>query len=305
MTHRPVAESQGLGVDLSTADPYDSAMRLQRRGTLVAPPPPGPGPAPGAPAPGHRGGRRYDPAWNDWTPPRRWPGILLSCVIVLGFLSAVAYHLRPHTTPHKAKVVFPRGNLDVKPPFMPSVKGARAAAYAGTHDTYGLRFASNGGLLVMHARCKCQYNFIVEIQNQSLTPVAYPVDGIGHMDLVLSATVPPGPLLITVRAAGPWFLQLVQPAATTPTVPVPFKYLSTGNDVIGPFSSSDAYMSFQYLSTDGAAVVHVLDTHGFGLVTPFSGRIAIKAHKTLTGLPNPYFLEVDTTGGLWDLIVRR
>jgi len=282
-------------------------MRLQRRSTLEAPgplPPPGEGDDPGAPAPRGRAGRRYDPAWNDWNPPRRWPGVLLSAVIVLGFLSAVVWHLRPHSVVHHPKVVLPT-NTNLKPSFMPSAKGARAASFAGTRSENGLRFMSNGGLLIMHAQCTCQYNFIVTISNASLAPIAFPVNDTGRVNDVLDTTVPKGPLVVKVVGAGHWFVQLVQPLATTPVIHTPFKYFSAGNDILGPFSSANTHLSFKFLSlSNGGAVVHVLNLQGFGVQTPFKGLVAIKSVKNLASLPHPYFLEVEATG-FWQLVVQR
>jgi hypothetical protein len=282
-------------------------MRLTRRGRPEAPgplAPPGSAPVPGAAGPNRRGGRRYDPAWNDWTPPRRWPGILLSSVIVLGFMGVVIWHLRPHTTVHRPKVVF-SSKVKILPTFMPSPKGARANTFVGTHDMNGLRFLSNGGLLVIHAQCTCQYNFVVTISNAEYVPIAFPVNATGRVNSVLETSVPAGESIVRVVGEGHWLVQLVQPVATTPVLPTPFTYFSQGNDVLGPFSAADRDVSLQYLSTDGSLQVYVLNEQGFGVQTPFVGRIALMKSKVLAPLTGPYFLAVNSTSGLWNLEVGR
>lgn len=295
-------------MDFSIRDPYDSSMR-QHRGTTKARgmlPPPEPGQDPGASTPKGRLGRRYDPAWNDWNAPRRWPGILLSCVIVLGFLGIVIWHFRPHSTVHRPKVVFSKG-VHVLPPYLPPVRATRAATFTGTHDANGLHFDSDGGLLILHAQCSCEYNFVVTISNKSLVPIAFPVNDTGHVNTVLNATVPKGPIVLSVVGKGHWYLQLLQPVATTPLIRTPFTYpLSSGSDVVGPFTAADKYLTFKFLSlSNGSVAVHVLSEQGFGFQTPFIGRIALSAsNKVLASLPNPYFLEIDATG-FWSLDVGR
>jgi hypothetical protein len=296
-------------VDFSIGDPYDSSMR-QRRGTTEAPPLPGLDPDPGATTPKSRLGRRYDPAWNDWNTPRRWPGILLSCVIVLGFLSIVIWHLRPHSTVHHPKVVLP-SNLKVLPLYVLPVKGSRAVTFTGMHDMNGLHFVSDGGLLILHAQCTCEYNFVVTISNKSLVPIAVPVNDVGHVNSVLNTTVPKGPIVLSVRGQGHWNIQLLQPVATTPLIRTPFATATSANevmagtDVVGPFSAANKYLTFTFLSlSNGSVDVHVLSEQGFGFQTPFAGRIALSASKVLSSLPNPYFLEIDATG-FWNLDVSR
>jgi hypothetical protein len=282
-------------------------MPLKRRGRPEAPgplTPPGPHAAPGATGPQAGRGRRFDPAWNDWTPPRRWPGILLSCVIVLGFLSVVIWHLRPQTSTHRSNPVF-SSKVTVLPTFLPSARGARAATYTGTKSANGLHFLSNGNVLVLHARCTCEYNFVVTIANASLVPIAYPVNATGRVDSVLDTTLPKGEFTLSVMGEGRWILQLVQPLLTTPLIPTPFTYLSQGNDVLGPFSAADKYLGLQFLSSDGTVAVHVLNEQGFGVQTPFNARIELQASRVLAPLKGPYFLEVDSTSGLWSLYAGR
>ena len=274
--------------------------------------PPEPGQDPGATTPKGRLGRRYDPAWNDWNAPRRWPGILLSCVIVLGFLGIVIWHFRPHSTVHHPKVVF-NPLVKVLPLYLPPVRATRAATFTGTHDANGLHFESDGGLLILHAQCSCEYNFVVTISNKGLESI--PVNDTGHVNTVLNATVPMGPVVLSVVGQGHWYLQLLQPVATTPLIRTPsspscprgcFTYFSSGSDVVGPFTAADKYVTFKFLSlSNGSVAVHVLNEQGFGLQTPFIGRIALSApNKVLASLPNPYFLEIDATG-FWSLDVGR
>ena len=257
----------------------------------------------GGKAPRGRTRRRFDPAWNDWNAPRRWPGILLSCVIVLGFLSVVIWHLRPHSVVHHPKVVI--NQVHILPPFTPAVKGTRAISFSGTHNRGGMHFVTNGGLLILHAQCTCQYNFVVTISNQNLIPIAIPVNTTGRFNSVLNTTVPAGPLDVSVVGQGSWYIQLTQPLVTTPAILTPFKYFSSGNDVVGPFSTANRYLSFKFLSlTNGSVTVYVLNVQGFGVLTPFVGHIGLASTKTLTSLPNPYFLEIDADG-FWNLEVRR
>lgn len=263
------------------------------------------------------GRRRYDPAWRDWNAPRRWPGIALTCVIVLAFVGVVVWHFRPHATPAKSTVHLPalqpcsarKSGTCFSSAFVPGTAGHEVlTTFRGTKDRTGLRFTSNGQLLVLHAGCLCAYNFVVEVSSSLDQPIAFPVNTNGHYNSVLNATMPAGTYSLSVIGSGPWVVQLIQPTAGAPAIATPFQYFSSGNDVLGPFSSANLALHLRFLSgTNGSVYVHVLNGAGVRIATPFEGRFAVKRYALLNhvaGLSNPYYLEVDASG-YWDLQVAR
>jgi hypothetical protein len=265
-----------------------------------------------------RGARRkYDPAWDDWNPPRRWPGVLLSCVIVLAFLAVVVWHFRPHEAPsHSAGPRLPN-NIVIQKTYVVGHGKDVTAAFAGLHDRSGatLGFTSNGGLLILHASCQCTYNFDVTIDQGFDNPIAIPITGVGHYDDASDITLPAGHYQFSVVGSGLWKLQLIQPqnnlpVLATPFVPSPgcgcheFSYFSDGDGVIGPFSPTDDKLGLTFLSKGhGLIVTHVLDVQGSTLASPLIGKSPYEQSKTVPNLPDPYYLEI-TAVGFWDVQVK-
>lgn len=255
-----------------------------------------------------RGRRRYDPAWSDWNQPRRWPGVLLTTAVVLVFFGVLIWHFQPHATPAK-KTWQPPPQSHFNAAMVPGIVGHETLyTFRGVGNRTGLRFDTDGQLLVMHAACQCQFNFVVELSSSIDQPIAFPVNTNGHYDAVLNSTLAPGQYSLSVVGTGPWFVQLIEPSAQTPSIDTPFKYLSAGDDVLGPFSSANKALNLRFLSgTNGSIYIHVLSGAGQRIATPFEARFAVIGNINLskiTDLPNPYYLEVDASG-YWQLIVRR
>jgi len=263
------------------------------------------GPRPEASDAESRSRRRYDPAWDEWRRPRRWPGVLITCVIVLGFIAAVGWTYRPRGHVHRPTIV-PSAIRHVLPPYVPGTTGgATVTAYSGKSNASGLAFTTNGNLLVLHAKCVCAYSFVVTVSDPLGNIVTIPVTSTGAFDGTLTLSLHAGHYSISVVPSGPWTIQLVQPSPAMPAIATPFEYFSTGGSVIGPFSSANAYLGLRFLSfTNGAVAVHVLSLSGANVATPFSGRGIVQRTATLRGLPNPYYVEVDAAG-YWLLTVRR
>ena len=276
-------------------------------GTLTAPGPDGPPPA------GGRSRRRYDPAWDEWQRPRRWPGMLLSCAIVLGFLGVVIWHYRPHPkAPVAAPTYTPRQLKGLRPTFVvgASGRGVNVTTYRGTKNKLGLAFTTNGQLLVLHAKCTCVYNFVVTISDAGGVPESFPVSNTGTSNVTLNQTLDPGRYVMRVIASGPWEVQLIQPTAATPllpTTPKAFKYFSAGPSVLGPFSSANRYLFLQYVpGAAGQIHVYVLDPGGVRVDPAFKALgQPIKAGVTLPNPSNPFYVEVDAGSGLWSLHVQH
>jgi hypothetical protein len=289
-------------------------MAPLRRGTRTADDPAATGADGALPPPpgGARSRRRYDPAWDDWKRPRRWPGILVSCLVLLGFLGVVAYHDRPHTPrPSPKDVSQPPSDFSffrgTKPPFVIARSGVGAVirTFHGTHNLRVARFTTAGGLLVMDARCACTYDFIVTLTTVTGTPVQFPVSATGPFRGTLNVSMPAGAYDLSVVASGPWRIRLVQPTAALTPIRTPFLYPSSGQSVIGPFSSSNRYLVYKFLSrTNGGFHVYVLNAKGYRLDDAYSGHLyLLPTGVTLPAPPNPFYVEVDAAG-FWSLRVQ-
>lgn len=271
-----------------------------------------PGPEDAPPIRGSR--RRYDPAWDDWRRPRRWPGVLLTSVVVLAFIGVVVWHYRPHTA-HKAPTVYQQiGVGKVFGPFVPLADGHGASVrmFRGTRSAQHLRFATDGKLLVMHAICDCTYNFVVTITNPIGSPVAFPVTSTGPFDGTMNVTLPAGLYFLNVVAPTPaaWKVQLIQPGPSPPVIPTPFKYppgkfVTLHPSVLGPFSASDRFLYFKFFSaTNGTGRVYVVDPAGVHVDQVFYVRALFSNGRTLPNPPQPYYVEVDASG-YWQLRVQH
>jgi hypothetical protein len=271
---------------------------------------PGPGPD-GPPPAGGRSRRRYDPAWDEWQRPRRWPGVLISCAIVLGFIGVVVWHYRPTPKHHAAPSIIPKQSIkNLKKTYVLTGPGVGVTSFHGTGNKPRLLFNSNGKLLVLHARCVCTYNFDVTISNTFGLPETPPINNTGTSDQTLNVTLPAGHYVLGVVGSGPWHIQLLQPTGTVrvlPTEPKPFSYLSTGPSVLGPFSSANRFLYLRYLGAPTSAIhVYVLDPEGVRVDTAFSSRGGLVQRGAVLPNPsNPYYLEVDSSSGLWSLIVQH
>lgn len=271
------------------------------------------------PTPSKSSRRNYDPAWNDWDRPRRWPGVLLSCVIVLAFMAVVVWHFRPHAAPvhHQPNIVPSNGQLE-KPFVVGGGTTDVVATFQGTTDSSThtpLNFTTNGELLVLHAICVCQYNFDVTVEQGFDNPLDIPVSGLGSHNTALDLTLPKGTYQFQVVGSGPWKLVLIQPQANLPLLPTPyvpkpgcgcheFSYFSEGNSVIGPFSSADSYLALAFLSAShGDIFTRVLNLQGASVGPALYGRSPYVHSLTLHNLPSAYYLEISGVG-LWKVEVR-
>jgi hypothetical protein len=258
-----------------------------------------------------RSRRRYDPSWDDWKKPRRWPGILLTCVIVLGFIGVVVWHYRPHSPHHHAagsgQSSLPGGIPKPAYVLAASGPGATVKVFHGTKNAQGLKFSTDGKLLVLHAKCTCAYNFVVTIRNAQNTPIDYPVTAMGDSESSINLQLPAGSYTAQVIAVKPahWTLQFIQPGPALTPIPTPFKYYSSDASVVGPFSSSNKFLFFKFFSqANNVARVYILNANGQRVDQPFLGRTEIYTKATLPNPSNPYYVEV-VAGPFWQLRVQH
>ena len=254
-----------------------------------------------------RSRRRYDPAWDDWKRPRRWPGILLSCAIVLGFISVVVWHYRPVAT-HVAHRIVP-SKIAAKGAFVVGNAGPGTAVttFSGKANASGLAFSTTGNLVILHSQCKCQTNFVVTVSDLLNPVVALPVSTLGSFSSSVALPIHAGHYTLSVVGTGPWTLQVIQPTPALPAVATPFVYFSSGQSVLGPFSAANRFLGLSFFSfTNGSISVAMLNLQGATTKTVFLARSPAQPSVLLppTLAPNPFYLEV-TAAGYWELTVQR
>jgi hypothetical protein len=250
-------------------------------------------------------GRSFDPAWRNWDRPRRWPAVLAVVLAVLAFVGILIWHDNAHSVPPRV-VLLPTAPSAFKPPYVPGAtgQGATIQKFAGTSSVVGTPFTASGKLLIMNAQCHCSSNFVVTVTGPGGLPGPILVNAIGKYSGTLNATVPAGTYSLNVRASGPWTIQLIEPVSV-PAIATPFSYFSGSDSVVGPFTAADNNVTFRFLSlTDGSVTASVINADGATVSTPFAGTGKVAKQETLTGLPNPYYLEIQA-GGFWSIDVAQ
>jgi hypothetical protein len=97
-------------------------------------------------------------------------------------------------------------------------------------------------------------------------------------------------------ADGPWTITYVD-MAKMPALATPFTYLSTGNSVLGPFTSNDITLTVGYLGQLGTRfTVQILDERNQNKGLAALATTSASNTVTLQNLPSRYYLNVKGEG---------
>ena len=248
-----------------------------------------------------RKGRPYDPAWDAWQPRRRWPGIIVSAIVVAGFIGALAFK-------YSAKVAAPPSTFptqsqnQIKPVYFPPVApgSAQLQQISGTKSASSLHFHSTGKLMIWYFQCHCVTNFGVIVHDSTGAVIDVPLNTTGKSTISTPAQYPAGDLSVGVIADRQWTISLIDPSSL-PTMKLPYSYLSGGESILGPFSSRSMTLDLGFI---GAIGNHFTMTMSDGtLSTPKLWAIdsqSFSKHLELSNLPDKYWLIVNGEG-LWQI----
>ena len=252
-----------------------------------------------------RKGRPYDPAWDAWQPRRRWPGILISALVIAGFIGSLAfkYTSKPATAP---TVIAPGSLSQVKIPYFPPVSpnSAELQQSTGTKAVSNVAYQANGKLMVWYFQCRCVTNFGVIVHSANGSVIDVPVNSTGKTIIAAPAFYPKGKLLVSIIADGQWTVSLIDPSKL-PNQTLPLDFLSSGQSVLGPFTGPRLDASVGFLGAIGNRFTMSV-TDG-SLATPRLLMFESQAFsKTLvqTKLPKKYWLIVNGNG-FWQLKVKQ
>jgi len=250
-----------------------------------------------------RKGRPYDPAWDLWRPARRWPGILLSGLVLASLGGLLAYRFTSNTS-IKAPVVTPSAQDPLRPAYLPPVTPGTPdyQSFHGNKSQNYIPVHANGHLMVWYLECQCRANFGVLVHNAAGALVDIPVNGVGTVLLAAPAQYAAGNYTFNVIADGRWKAALINPLGLS-TQATPFSYLSAGQSVLGPFAGPTAHLTIGYMGTIGTRMIVTASDGSIGkprlLVFDVTGFVK---KLTLTDLPPRYWLIMNGTG-FWDLKV--
>ena len=252
-----------------------------------------------------RKGRPYDPAWDLWRPKRRWPGVLLTAVIVSGFVIVLGY--RYATAPKEQTAAFtPSPSTPLQAPYFPPVnpKSAALQQLTGNKNRTSIPVRATGKLMVWYFQCRCFANFGVIVHDSSGQVVDIAYNSTGVVTAAVPARYGAGNYTIDVIADGSWTVSFIDPHGLAP-LPLPYSYLSTGKSVLGPFSGPSATVGVDFVGAIGARLSLLVSdgTTAQPALAVLDQTMFVKKFP-LKNLPSRYWLIVDGAG-YWDVKVSQ
>ena len=251
-----------------------------------------------------RKGRPYDPAWDLWRPKRRWPGVVLTAVIVSGFVVVLGYRYASAPAESTSSLT-PAPSTQVQTPYFPPVNPNSAALQqlTGTKNRTSIPVRATGKLMVWYFQCRCFANFGVIVHDSAGQVVDIAYNATGVVTAAVPARYAAGNYTIDVIADGSWTVSFIDPHGLA-ALPVPYSYLSTGKSVLGPFSGPSANFEVSFVAAIGARLTMLLSDGSTKApaLTVLDQTMFIKKFY-LKDLPPRYWLIVDGSG-YWNVKVN-
>ena len=252
-----------------------------------------------------RKGRPYDPSWDLWRPKRRWPGVLLTAVIVSGFVVVLGY--RYATAPPAAPSAFaPNPATALQTPYFPPVNPQSAALQqiTGEKTRTSIPVRSTGKLMIWYFQCRCFANFGVIVHDSLGQVVDIAMNATGVVTAAVPARYAAGDYTVDVIADGSWTVSLIDPTGLPPLSP-PYSFLSTGRSVLGPFAGPSANIGVDYVGAIGSRLTMLVSdgTTAPPALAVFDQTMFVK-NFPLRDLPRRYWLIVDGAG-YWKVKVEK
>ena len=198
---------------------------------IVLPPPPNPD--------------FYDPDWDEWKEPIRWPAPVAVFLVVLALIGVYIYH-----TEDKKSSSATTSPVVIKSPTPTTFAVAAGTGqpadqtFSGSTSTTTSAFTAPGGLGVFSGKCECQATFGVTVLDSTGTTTAIPINSQGEnlsgsFSGSVGTSLPQGSYTLKVAAKGPWTLSVSFPT-NVPTVKLPLTVGSVGPSLFGPFPAGQA-----------------------------------------------------------------
>ncbi|MEI6701477.1 MAG: hypothetical protein WCL38_06975 [Actinomycetota bacterium] len=242
--------------------------------------------------------RFYDPDWQAWESPRRWPqitAVLLLAAVVLGLLVQTKFGESTTLTTHKpvTSTTFP----------LPGTGTGQIAplSFSGNGSTTTTNFTVTGGVTIFEMTCTCAANFAVALRPTG-QPVQVLLNQTRYFTGIQGLNLAHGVYSLNVAADLKWHIRVTQPRNETPITGL-HDYTGTGPAVVGPFALSpttpvrvvvtptaSTFESLTYLPADGGPATTPFAATGFVFKT-------IPAGVPKTG---SYYVSI-ANGGYWAL----
>ena len=248
-----------------------------------------------------RNGRPYDPAWDLWRPPRRWPGAFLAALAIIGLVVAVVFHYSGKTHPKKPHTIFTGAGISSTA--APLAPASDIITFHGKAGVTNISFTSKGTLLVWNVSCKCRDNYGVIVRNSIGDVVGVPVNATGKSSSATPAIYPAGSYTASVVSTGPWHIELIDPTHAA-FLPQTYRYVSQGSSVLGPFHGPVAGITFTYIGSVGTVfTANVITLNSIPAIPTVYHHSFYYGTQSLSGLPDMYFIAVSGPN-LWSVAVH-
>ncbi len=254
----------------------------------------------------------FDPGWSDWDegdkkPSRRWFIVLsVVAVLVMGFVFfkptlSKALHSSTSTTIIKVSVVPKVFSITA------GANQAKSVTFSGVKPTTATAaFTAPAGLAVLSYRCDCNGQFSVTVIDTTGTPVAIPVNLTtpGVVTGTVPMSLPVGTYTAALAGTGKWSISISYPSKA-PAVSIPLNLALIGDEVVGPFSGTQAVTVFYgaYYAPSQTVSIHTVDEQGkLGpevLTSPAQGGNSV----VISAQGSPYYLAVSDAPPIWFLRV--
>jgi len=230
---------------------------------------------------------------------------MVTAIIVSGFVVVLGYRYAspPPATP-ASFVHNPATTLH--PPYFPPVnpKSAALQQITGNKNRTSVPVHASGSLMVWYFQCRCFANFGVIVHDHTGQVVDIAYNATGVVTAAVPARYAAGNYTIDVIADGSWTISFIEPRGLAP-LSLPFKYLSSGKSVLGPFTGPKSSITVNYVGPTGSRLT-VLVSDGTTALPTFAviDQTFFSKKLDLTDLPPRYWLIVNGDG-YWNVAVDR
>ncbi len=210
----------------------------------------------------------YDPGWDEWRQPRRWPVVVVGLAVLFGLVGLGAYKII-HSGSTAPQVYIPKSLAPTTYTIGSGPESPPPVYYSGDKNLTTTPFTSAGGMVVISASSTTPWQFGVTLLNSTGDLVAVPYNVVGNVHGNIALHLPAGSYRLQVVASAHWELAVTQPTNVTP-MGIPSAHVGVGYSVIGPYPSGTSIkLIFGFLgeATTPPASVRMLNLDG----TPASG----------------------------------
>jgi hypothetical protein len=240
----------------------------------------------------------YDPAWDDWRPPRRYGWLWTGALVVI--LAMSTFVLVGHKASGPMMTIPNAVSVHQQNPLVNQISGvvpvgnrAPVMNFSGKTGEFRRRFLPPAGLAIVSVFCNCQTILGLEIFDADQNLVTVPINNSGLFAGSFAAHFSFSWSNLEIQADGPWSVSISFPDSKT-LVELPQTY-SYGNDKVrGPFAGGRSIKldaSFVPISAN-EVTVNLIDATGKGISVLISRSGRFKTSLTVGLPPGPVYIEV-------------